>query len=100
MNVLTSKTLSFGISTATFLTLVGSFVISKPPEAISQAQSPAQSSQVQKLLQTKQYPGCNLSRANLQNADLEGANLQGANLQNANLQNADLEGANLQGANL
>ena len=100
MNGLTSQTLKFWSLTATFVTLVAGFSLNQIPEAIAQAQTQAQSSEVQKLLKTKQCPGCNLSGANLQNADLDEANLQGANLQNANLQNADLEEANLQGANL
>jgi uncharacterized protein YjbI with pentapeptide repeats len=70
------------------------------PQAIAQSTRQAQSVEVQRLLNTKQCPGCNLSGANLQNADLEEANLRGANLQGANLQNADLEQANLQDANL
>ncbi|MBW4599917.1 MAG: pentapeptide repeat-containing protein [Calothrix sp. FI2-JRJ7] len=63
------------------------------------------STNVRKLIETRECSGCNLSGANLQGAhligaDLRNANLKGANLKNANLEGADLTGANLQSANL
>jgi hypothetical protein len=72
------------------------------PTVTTQApnRSPAATAEVNRLRQTKQCAGCNLSGANLQNIDLDDANLQNANLQGANLFRADLSKANLQGANL
>ena len=59
----------------------------------------------QKLLDTNQCPGCDLSGVDLRNTNLEGANLSGAILNGANLsgcelQNVDFRGANLEAANL
>jgi uncharacterized protein YjbI with pentapeptide repeats len=75
--------------------------------APSQAANPHH---IQRLLETKQCIGCDLSGANLSGADLReanlgsadlyGANLQGADLQGANLTDAQLDNANLDGANL
>jgi uncharacterized protein YjbI with pentapeptide repeats len=60
---------------------------------------------VDKLIETKSCPECDLSDANLSGADLSGANLSGAilfltNLSDADLTNANLYGADLQAANL
>lgn len=55
--------------------------------------------QVEKLLATRECPGCNLKNANLQGADLSGVNLEGANLENANLEGAKLGNANLKRSN-
>ena len=55
---------------------------------------------IERLLDTNQCYGCNLTGANLTGENLEDADLEGADLSNALLQNADLEGANLKGANL
>lgn len=66
-----------------------------------------------KLLRTKECPGCDLAEANLAGKDLRNAKLPGINLTKANLSRADLSGAvfyveeyagkpraNLSGANL
>jgi uncharacterized protein YjbI with pentapeptide repeats len=60
---------------------------------------------VDKLIETKSCPECDLSDANLTGADLTGANLGRAilfltNLSDADLTNANLYGADLQAANL
>ena len=63
-------------------------------------------SDLKKLLDTKECPECDLSKAGYQSihklstADLSGANLYDANLYDANLGSAKLSGANLSGANL
>jgi uncharacterized protein YjbI with pentapeptide repeats len=62
-------------------------------------------SPVERLLNTKQCSGCDLSGENLADLDLSDANLNGADLTNANLRNtmlagADLSNATLRGANL
>lgn len=72
--------------------------IAAPAAAFDQAD-------LDRLLETKNCPGCDLSGAdlsgrNLAEADLSGANLRGANLENANLTNANLAGANLDNTNL
>ncbi len=54
----------------------------------------------QKLLDTGECPGCNLSGVDLTGTKLKGANLEGADLSGANLQEVNLKGANLKGANL
>jgi uncharacterized protein YjbI with pentapeptide repeats len=54
---------------------------------------------VEKLLQTRECPGCDLRNANLQGADLSGVNLEGANLKGANLEGAKLGNANLKRVN-
>ncbi len=59
----------------------------------------------QKLRDTNQCPGCDLSGVDLRNTNLEGANLSGAILRGANLsgcelENVDFRGANLEAANL
>lgn len=55
--------------------------------------------QVEKLLETRECPGCDLKNANLQGADLSGVNLEGANLEDANLEGAKLGNANLKRVN-
>ncbi|MFB2939054.1 pentapeptide repeat-containing protein [Aerosakkonemataceae cyanobacterium BLCC-F154] len=55
---------------------------------------------VERLLNTKECSGCDLSGENLSNVDLGNANLSGADLSNANLRNSMLAGANLSGASL
>lgn len=55
---------------------------------------------IEKLLQTKTCPGCNLQYSDLTGTNLSGANLQGANLEGANLERANLEGADLSQTNL
>lgn len=55
---------------------------------------------VEKLLETRECPGCDLKNANLQGADLSGVNLERANLEGANLEGAKLGNANLKRANL
>ncbi len=65
----------------------------------------ANPTQVRRLLQTYECPGCQLSGINLVNANLSssflsGANLSGANLSGAKLSESELSGANLNGANL
>jgi uncharacterized protein YjbI with pentapeptide repeats len=63
-------------------------------------------SDLKKLLDTKECPECDLSKAGYQSihklstADLSGANLSDANLYAAKLSGAKLSGANLSGANL
>lgn len=62
-------------------------------------------SPVERLLNTKECSGCDLSGENLSNLDLSNANLSGADLSNATLRNTMLAGANLtdvtlRGANL
>ena len=63
-------------------------------------------SDLKKLLDTKECPECDLSKAGYQSihklstADLSGANLSDANLYDANLGSAKLSGANLSGADL
>ncbi|MEG3933277.1 pentapeptide repeat-containing protein [Microcoleus sp. T3_B1] len=59
-----------------------------------------QQNQVKQLLETKQCPECNFSKANLKGLDLQGVNLQGANLEGANLSGSKLANANLKNANL
>jgi uncharacterized protein YjbI with pentapeptide repeats len=56
--------------------------------------------QVQRLLTTRQCPGCDLRQAGLVYADLRGADLRGADLRGANLSRAQLATANLDGADL
>ncbi|SMP62655.1 Pentapeptide repeat-containing protein [Desulfonatronum zhilinae] len=53
-----------------------------------------------KLLETKECNGCDLSGALLYGEDLSGAGLVGAKLDAAQMQGANLSGANLTGANL
>ncbi len=53
-----------------------------------------------KLLETKECKGCDLSGALLYGEDLSGADLMGANLLAAQMPGANLSGANLTGANL
>lgn len=75
----------------------------------------AQPGLVERLLDQRACPGCDLRgtvlrevhligadlrRANLADADLSGANLEGADLSHANLAGADLQGANLTNADL
>lgn len=55
---------------------------------------------VERLINTKQCPGCDLSGEDLSNLDLGEANLSGADLSNANLRNTMLAGANLSYATL
>ncbi|MDJ0591906.1 MAG: pentapeptide repeat-containing protein [Pleurocapsa sp. MO_226.B13] len=57
-------------------------------------------SNIQRLLDTKECPRCNLTNADLEGANLKGANLEGANLEGANLEGAKLKRAYLLGANL
>ena len=54
---------------------------------------------IQRLLDTKECPKCNLAGADLSEANLIGANLAGANLAGANLEKADLRQAYLIGSN-
>lgn len=56
--------------------------------------------QVQKLLETRECRGCDLSGTNLAQLNLEGVNLEDANLERVNLKGAKLKNANLQRANL
>ena len=53
---------------------------------------------IRQILQTKECPNCDLSRAKLSFANLRGANLRYANLFSADLKLADLREANLIGA--
>ena len=53
-----------------------------------------------KLLETKECKGCDLSGALLYGEDLSGADLVGANLLAAQMPGANLSDANLSGANL
>ena len=53
-----------------------------------------------KLLETKECKGCDLSGALLYGEDLSGADLRGANLLAAQMPGANLSDANLSGANL
>lgn len=55
---------------------------------------------VQRLLETRECAGCELSGAMLEGADLEGARLAGATLEGAKLARARLGKADLSGANL
>ena len=55
---------------------------------------------VQRLIETKECPYCDLRNTDLSNANLKGANLEGANLEGANLEGANLKKAYLLGANL
>ncbi len=55
---------------------------------------------LQRLIETRACPGCDLERADLRRLNLTGANLEGANLKEANLFYAILDGANLSGADL
>jgi uncharacterized protein YjbI with pentapeptide repeats len=60
---------------------------------------------VDKLMETKQCPRCDLSEANLgglkvPGKDLDRANLSKANLNQADLSKTDMSGADLSGANL
>ncbi|BAZ04115.1 pentapeptide repeat-containing protein [Calothrix sp. NIES-3974] len=54
---------------------------------------------VNRLLSTRECPGCNLRGAKLERADLQGVNLSNADLTGADLENANLTNANLRGAN-
>ncbi|MFM7601169.1 MAG: pentapeptide repeat-containing protein [Pseudanabaena sp.] len=58
----------------------------------------ANPSQVRQVLQTRECPGCDLSKAKLSFVNLRGANLRNANLFSADLKLADLREANLIGA--
>lgn len=58
----------------------------------------ANPNQVRQVLQTKECPGCDLSRTKLSFANLRNANLRYANLSSADLKLADLRDANLIGA--
>ncbi len=60
----------------------------------------ADEAKVEKLKNTRECPGCNLSGAELAHANLQRAHLNGANLQKANLAGADLRSAKLVRANL
>jgi uncharacterized protein YjbI with pentapeptide repeats len=60
----------------------------------------ADEAKVEKLKNTRECPGCNLSGAELAHANLERAHLNGANLQKANLAGANLRSAKLVRANL
>ena len=53
---------------------------------------------IQKLKDTNECVGCDLSRANMREATLSSANLSEANLTGANLTGADLSYAIMQGA--
>jgi uncharacterized protein YjbI with pentapeptide repeats len=57
-------------------------------------------SHTQRLINTRQCVGCDLSRAGLTYANLAGHDISRANLGQANLSQANLNGANLTGANL
>jgi len=54
---------------------------------------------LQRLLETRGCPGCDLFGASLSRADLFGVNLSGAILSRADLIEADLTGADLMEAN-
>jgi len=60
----------------------------------------ADEAKVEKLKNTRECPGCNLSGAELAHANLQRAHLNGANLQKANLAGADLRSAKLVRADL
>jgi len=55
---------------------------------------------IEKLFDSNNCYGCDLSGAKLSGKNLDSADLEGADLSNANLVGADLEDANLKGANL
>lgn len=55
---------------------------------------------VERLLNTKECSGCDLSGENLSSLDLSNANLSGADLSNVNFRNSMLAGANLSNASL
>ncbi len=55
---------------------------------------------VQRLVTTRECPGCELNGAGFVYGNLEGANLRGADLSQANFNRANLSGADLSGANL
>jgi uncharacterized protein YjbI with pentapeptide repeats len=55
---------------------------------------------IQRLLETKQCPSCELGTADLQNANLEGADLREAGLANTNFTGANLRSADLTKAEL
>ncbi|MEM7796501.1 MAG: pentapeptide repeat-containing protein [Cyanobacteria bacterium P01_C01_bin.118] len=57
-------------------------------------------SDLKRLIETNECPGCDLQAADLRRLDLSGANLEGANLEGANFFYAVLDGANLSGADL
>lgn len=57
-------------------------------------------SPVERLLNTKECSGCDLSGENLSNLDLSDVNLSGADLSNTSLTNTMLAGANLSNVSL
>jgi uncharacterized protein YjbI with pentapeptide repeats len=69
------------------------------PLSISMAQA-AKQSDLDKLANSKQCNGCDLSQADLSGQDLAGYSLVGANLNGANLVNTNLSGANLTKASI
>ncbi|BAZ91009.1 TPR domain protein [Raphidiopsis curvata NIES-932] len=76
------------------LFLVSSFSLGTSPSyAYSQ-------SDLDRLLETRKCPECDLSYADLKFAHLRSANLRGAKLQGADLSNAKLKNADLTGADL
>lgn len=90
-----------GMTLTCVTALSGSFALAVGPLPV-QAANPQD---IQRLIQTGECSGCDLSDANLEGvhvlgADLRGANLQGADLTEANFEGADLTGANLKDANL
>ncbi|PZV16991.1 MAG: pentapeptide repeat-containing protein [Pseudanabaena sp.] len=58
----------------------------------------ADPNQIRQVLQTRECPGCDLSRTRLSFANLRNANLRNANLFSADLKFVDLRDANLIGA--
>lgn len=77
------------------LTLVLILSLTAPP-----AWAVADIDQVRQLIETKQCPNCDLTKANFRKLNLRGANLAGANLAGADLRKTDLRDANLSGASL
>lgn len=87
MNRTNLKILIHQTTNAIFLTLlVGLAAIDQPKAS---AQSTAASTELKRLLDTKECVGCNLS-----GVDLDKANLQGAKLEKANLTGANTSAAN------
>jgi uncharacterized protein YjbI with pentapeptide repeats len=84
------KTLAFAIPLLTLAIFVG----------VYGALFASRQDHVQRLLETRECQGCDLSNANLERLNLEGVNLAEANLEGASLRGSKLGGANLQRTNL
>lgn len=86
------------LSAATFVISIGFILVLLCTQ--SRLAYGADEAKVEKLKNTRECPGCNLSGAELAHANLERAHLNGANLKKANLAGANLHSAKLVRADL